>query len=320
MPQSWYEYQITHGYIPNSDGGDTPHYAVDLGMPMGTPITAIYAGVVKIADYAMWGGQPGGGEVFVQPDGGGPQYYFYHLDEIAQGIQPGAKVAAGQLIGWSGGQNSGGNHPVSPMWSNGPHLHTGFFFKYVSTPIGSRPYGPDITPVIAQLRASGGQPLATIDQQLQAYATQSTFAALSQILPSGGGFRSMSEATHSALSNIPGFAGIAIALDLAEQFQGMKVPNNDIVVFGQDTGISNPLQAPQTIGGAVLETISANLAPALLRGGMILIGLVLLIGLLNNLGKTLLGGLEGFASGAGMGSGSSTAGAASEGEIAAAAV
>jgi|SRR5882724_1074328 len=144
---NWTNYPITHGFITSYSGGDTPHYAVDLGTPFHTPLTALWAGTVKQADYATWGGSPGGGEVFIQPDAGGDQYYLYHLDEID--VRPGQHLAQGQLIGLSGGQNVGGEHPVSPNWSSGPHTHLGFFEKYVSTPAGDRPYGPDITSSLA---------------------------------------------------------------------------------------------------------------------------------------------------------------------------
>lgn len=162
---NWTQYPIGHGYITSSIGGDTPHYAADVETPFHTPITALWSGTVKQADYAVWGGQPGGGEVFIQPDSGGDEYYYYHLDELD--TRAGQHVSAGQTIGLSGGQNSGGEHPVAPAWSSGPHTHVGYFEKFVNTPIGSRPYGPDITPALTSGALSGlgtgsVQPLASL--------------------------------------------------------------------------------------------------------------------------------------------------------------
>lgn len=90
----------------------------------------------------------------MQPDAGGPQYYFYHLDEID--VHQGQHLGAGQQVGLSGGQNSGGMHPVSPMWSSGAHTHVGYFTQYTPTPAGSRPYGPDITQLLKSAQQPGG--------------------------------------------------------------------------------------------------------------------------------------------------------------------
>lgn len=152
---AWYEYPISHGYLTEQVPGDSdsPHYAVDIGLPLDTPITAIKSGTVEQADYAVWNGKQGGGEVWIKPDDGSPEYYYYHLDQNQ--VVTGQHVSHGQQVGLSGGQNSGGSHPTDPMWSTGPHLHVGEFTQFVSTPIGSRPYGPDITPEINQLKIGG---------------------------------------------------------------------------------------------------------------------------------------------------------------------
>lgn len=155
---AWFNYPITHGYYPNYIASiwDTPHFADDLAMPMDTPITAFKSGVVAQEDYAVWGGKPGGGEVFIKPDDGSDEYYFYHLDNI--NVKTGQHVGAGDTVGLSGGQNVGGSHPVDPEWSSGPHLHVGYFTNFTNTQIGSRPYGPDITGEINLLKAGGIAP------------------------------------------------------------------------------------------------------------------------------------------------------------------
>lgn len=147
----WNQYPKTHGYISSYQGPntDTPHYALDIGTPFHTPITALLPGTVKVADFPVWGGQPGGGEVFVQPDQGGPEYYLYHLD--TENVHAGQHVNAGDMLGLSGGQNQGGYHPVGQMWSTGPHTHVGYFTGFINTPAGSRPYGPDISNLFLSL-------------------------------------------------------------------------------------------------------------------------------------------------------------------------
>lgn len=155
MTTAWYEFPITHGYLPSSVQGDSdsPHFAVDIGMPVDTPITAIKSGTVEQSDYAVWAGKQGGGEVWIRPDDGSPEYYFYHLDQNM--VTSGQHVSQGQEVGLSGGQNSGGHHNTDPSWSTGPHLHVGYFTSFKDTPIGTRPYGPDITPTINQLKIGG---------------------------------------------------------------------------------------------------------------------------------------------------------------------
>lgn len=152
---TWYRYPVTHGfysqYEPNV--ADTPHYAIDIGLPFHTPVTAIKSGTVVQADYATWSGRPGGGEIFIKPDDGSEEYYYYHFDDNE--VVSGQHVQAGQLVGLSGGQNSGGDHPTDPMWSTGPHVHVGYFDKFINTPVGSRPFGPDIGPTIQAMKLTG---------------------------------------------------------------------------------------------------------------------------------------------------------------------
>lgn len=148
---SWLSYPVTHGYIPSYDPtqADTPHWADDIATPFHSNITALLSGTVIQSDYAGWGG-----EVFIQPDSTSyPEYYVYHLDQL--NVLPGQHVNAGDLLGLSGGENPGypgALHPASPEWSTGPHTHVGFFSQYTQTPVGSRPEGPDITPLLQAIK------------------------------------------------------------------------------------------------------------------------------------------------------------------------
>src|SRR5207248_205005 len=100
------------------------------------------------ADYQAWGG-----EVFEKPDKGGPEEYVFHLDQI--NVKPGQHVKAGQIIGLSGGQTSGGSHPTSPQYSTGPHIHFGEFTAYKNTENGTIPFGPDPGPLLDQASQAG---------------------------------------------------------------------------------------------------------------------------------------------------------------------
>lgn len=201
---AWFAYPISHGYYPNYDANtpDTPHYAVDIGMPMDTPITAIKSGKVVQADYAVWNGAAGGGEIFVKPDDGSTEYYYYHLDQNQ--VVAGQHVNAGDVVGLSGGQNSGGSHNTDPMWSTGPHLHVGYFTSFTNTPVGTRPEGPDITPTITYLKMSGGSsPPLTPTQQA---AASSSGGSVNQLSPA--------QATQLASSGLTKIAIFFVALAL----------------------------------------------------------------------------------------------------------
>lgn len=152
---NWYANPVTHPYIPDYESNvpDSPHFAEDIGTPWHTQITALLPGTVEKADYQAWGG-----ELFIKPDDSSyPEYYYYHLDDLAAGIAPGTHVGAGQLIGLSGGQTSGGDHPVTDGESTGPHTHVGYFDGYITPPQTgfTIPHGPDITPLINAAVANG---------------------------------------------------------------------------------------------------------------------------------------------------------------------
>jgi murein DD-endopeptidase MepM/ murein hydrolase activator NlpD len=169
---AWYQFPTTHGFFSAYDPKifDTPHFANDIGTPFHTNLTTWKSGVVAQEDYAPWGG-----EVFIKPDDGSEEYYFAHLDDIS--VKTGQHLSAGQSIGLSGGQTSGGDHPTSPQWSTGPHTHVGYIKSYINTPVGTRPFGDDITGTISMLRAGGISPIDVTPSQ---QATQSQQAQVQQ--------------------------------------------------------------------------------------------------------------------------------------------
>jgi murein DD-endopeptidase MepM/ murein hydrolase activator NlpD len=146
---AWFDYPVTHGYtsVYSGPGTDTPHYALDLGTPFHTPITTIKSGTIKQADFAPWGG-----EIFLVPDDGSTEEYWYHPDLLE--VSAGQHVSAGQEIALSGGENpgyAGGLHPASTQYSTGPHTHFGLFTGWTQSPDhGTIPYGPDPTTLLAQ--------------------------------------------------------------------------------------------------------------------------------------------------------------------------
>lgn len=107
-------------HISQGAGGDFSHnspkgrYAVDIAMPVGTPIVAARTGTVLTARDGQAGRMPdpAGNYVRVVHDDGTHSAYL-HLKRGSVKVKPGQLVKAGTLLGHSG--NTGR--------STGPHLH-----------------------------------------------------------------------------------------------------------------------------------------------------------------------------------------------------
>jgi len=125
MAIPWYAEPIVGDFGQQLAGFTYPVQGEDIEVPYHTPITAIFSGTVANAYYDQ-----GGGQVVIQARDpsqlkGIPYYYYVHLDLIDPSIQVGSNISAGQFIGLSGGQTSGGYHPAISTESNGPHLELG---------------------------------------------------------------------------------------------------------------------------------------------------------------------------------------------------
>jgi murein DD-endopeptidase MepM/ murein hydrolase activator NlpD len=275
--KQWFNAPVTHGYIPyyNASIPDTPHYALDFGTDVGTPFFFLEPGTIRVADYATWDGKAGGGEVFLVPDDGSAQEYGFHLDQVTAKV--GQHVKAGDLVGYTGGQNFGGQHPTDPAWSTGPHLHFGLFSGYANTPVGQRPAGPDPTPLI-QLALAGKIDIGTGGSATDPY----TGATPGDTPPEPGATdqESISERVHHLVTNFPGFAGMALSLDESEYFPGL--------IWYPTTGVDPAGYVANAIR-SVADTVISNILPGIVRATFILIGLLLAIGLLYKLVDVSLG-------------------------------
>jgi len=86
--------------------------AVDVSVPIGTPIRAPFSGTIGSQFGSLGeGGRFAGLRMHVV--GRGNEAYLAHLSKMAPGIKPGARVRAGQIVGYSGEANGV------------PHLHFG---------------------------------------------------------------------------------------------------------------------------------------------------------------------------------------------------
>lgn len=104
-----YSYGSPYGYRSNPFGGTSEfHNGVDLIAPSGTPIYAATGGTVTSTD-----AQPTGGNVTWIDNGNGYILGYAHQSYRAPAIKNGAKVEAGDLIGYVGSTGA----------STGAHLH-----------------------------------------------------------------------------------------------------------------------------------------------------------------------------------------------------
>jgi murein DD-endopeptidase MepM/ murein hydrolase activator NlpD len=95
--------------------GGRSHEGTDIFADTGTPIVAMAGGVVRKVSRQEVG--LGGRTVTYEIDG--YRVYNAHLDEVAEGLQPGDEVTAGQVIGTVGNT---GNARTTP-----PHNHFGVY-------------------------------------------------------------------------------------------------------------------------------------------------------------------------------------------------
>jgi hypothetical protein len=108
---AWYDYKVTQGYTVGKGGN---HDGLDFATPIHTPLTSLYSG--QVTQHTGW--YPWGGEVDIRLPNGLTET-FAHLD--AETVRPGDYIQAGQLIGYSGGEN------LPRQYSTGPHTHVSLF-------------------------------------------------------------------------------------------------------------------------------------------------------------------------------------------------
>lgn len=128
FPECLHELGQSYGQSWNGDveQGD------DFNCPYHTLTKALWSGIVVAAERTCWNAScssTSGGVVVINArvkNLGMESTYYLHLDEIFPNIQVGSRVTKGQSIGLTGGQIYGGNWPVSPGFSSGPHIEIGF--------------------------------------------------------------------------------------------------------------------------------------------------------------------------------------------------
>jgi murein DD-endopeptidase MepM/ murein hydrolase activator NlpD len=100
-------------------GRRMPHWGVDYGAPVGTPVMVTGDGVVS---FVGWLG--GGGNTVKVRHGGGYVTAYLHLSRAAAGTRAGVRVRQGQVIGYVGSTGlSTGPHLDYRVTRNGSHVN-----------------------------------------------------------------------------------------------------------------------------------------------------------------------------------------------------
>lgn len=290
-PIAWWEQNSNH--FPTSSEGSAEGGVDWTPQPNNLPITALLPGVVVGAGYfckpgqfcnATWqqcGGIQGYGVVTILSNNPYPnlvpgaqiQIYYQHIKIDGSIHTPrcdgsfGESVAAGQVIGSANGSyNVEVGVNIGSEWG-------GIW--------GPKSPGPHVDPIpFLWTLIAAGVPTGGVATSL------------------GGGvlpnltYSKLTSQVHQTLINTPGFYGIALAVDEAEQFPGfvdlttpttISVPGvstPDLPVIGSQTIVPGAtLSVPDFIGIArsIGATISDNFMPFAIRSGLILIGMVLLL-------------------------------------------
>jgi hypothetical protein len=293
---AWYTFpRVDNMGSPDPYGG-FPKPDSNIQIPAMYPVTALLSGTVTAIDTSnvSWGGA-----ITIALDNPlnslATHTAYIHLG--AETVAVGQHVYAGQLIGYNGDSAAQGTQkvPLGFALYNGDHYGFGTAWQYETY--------ANVTGLLSPVSLLNSAKNGTLSTSLGNYSggAGASNAPLqpTKILP----FVTTDAAIQNAINNVPGFAGVIEALDVAEQFQPLQLQqtqadiqaastNTDYTIFGIDTGISNPfadisalksaITLPADAMQAFIVFIAVNTRAALIRAFLIFIGLVILVAVLQN--------------------------------------
>ena len=117
---TWYSYSFDNGYgAARGWGGRRAHEGIDIFASYGVPVVSTSYGIIEIAGWNRYGGY----RIGIRDIYNTYQYYA-HLQGFAEGVEEGAIVEPGQVIGSVG---STGYGPEGTSGKFVPHLHFGLY-------------------------------------------------------------------------------------------------------------------------------------------------------------------------------------------------
>lgn len=154
----WYNHYDDFGNS-RSYGYKRRHLGHDIMGSVGTPVVAVEGGTVTECGWNRYGGW----RVGVRSDDGLRYWYYAHLKKdkpYAAGVEVGARVSAGQTLGYLGRTGYSGT-PNTNLKTGDPHLHIGLQLIFdPSQEKGAKEIWVDlyaITRFLSRLRASGAK-------------------------------------------------------------------------------------------------------------------------------------------------------------------
>jgi murein DD-endopeptidase MepM/ murein hydrolase activator NlpD len=115
VPIGTIERAALRGSFDEARDGSRRHEAMDLLAPRHTPVVAVEAGIIA----RLFTSKAGGITVYQFDPTTTYAYYYAHLERYAPGLEEGATVSRGQVLGYVG---TSGNAPKDT-----PHLHFAIF-------------------------------------------------------------------------------------------------------------------------------------------------------------------------------------------------
>lgn len=262
----WYASPATQGFNGGAEKGE------DFASAWGTPVGIVMGGTVVRAIH----NNNSIGDVVEIQAGDGSVWLYQH---IRRKVAPGQKVSTGDIVGTEDGL------PVD-QYSTGPHIEVRYCppGRWSASTISW--LEPWVNPAGVFSRA-GTLPATGPNVSLAGVFDPNSLNFGAPTFGPPKVYTPLTSQVHETLINTPGFYGIALALDEAEQFPGwidLTQPEQvDIpldVLGVQVSDVKFPI--PDVTGGvrSIGATISDNFTPFAIRSGLVLLGAILLLMLL----------------------------------------
>lgn len=253
----WYEYAVSRQFSW-TDTHRTYHSGIDLAVPWNTRVTAPLAGTVVFAECRPWGGQ-----VDVLTTWRGLPYVVtvLHLHSIL--VNKNQQVAAGQLLGYSGGDGRGPCPTQMPKYSNGPHVHLETTLGSVGPYHGGPPYKVNANsftvnpmPLLVALRGNEASTGRVESGGLGSEPIPAGASSRVPDLPDLAALFAVPQASVDVLNSLPGLDNLVYRLHDAETFPGWR--SLDQVAPMADTATA-ALTGASNVASVISEAIPGSL-------------------------------------------------------------
>lgn len=273
LQRPWYSYARIDNFGQIDPQGAYWKPDSNILTPPGYPITALLPGMVTSTQRTGWG------QTVVTIRLNSPinrlatHTFYEHMHDAT--VHTGQRVQAGDLIGHA--NYSGEGAALGFGLYSGDIYGSGPAWNILQNDL--KPGGAGLLKPVSLLNAaasrSGGTPTIVNDSSSFPFGSDGSGGGQDQGDPT---YTPLLDQVHETLINTPGFYGIALALDEAEEFPGWIDLTNPL-----EWDIAGAkLQAPDIVGfgRSVGASITDNFVPFAVRSGLALAGFILVLALL----------------------------------------